>query len=133
MKGPQGPAGPARAQYSWQQFGSNATTLVRYLQVSSTTTGNNESLGRVLVMYSTTLVRLDVRVTGTPFTTDSCTFTLRKNGVDTALTVALGVGATAVNITGSVSVAPGDILTMKAVQSGSEAVSLNPRVAVSEV
>lgn len=51
---------------------------------------------------------------------DSVTFTIRKNGVDTALVAVLAAGQTSVTVTGSLAVVAGDRISLKVVQSGSE-------------
>jgi hypothetical protein len=62
--------------------------------------------------------------------TDSLTFTLRKNGVDTALVAVLAAGATQVIAAGSVSVVAGDRISIKLVQSGTESTSSRCGIAV---
>lgn len=130
----QGPTGSPRAVFSWVYSNGVATSADRWVQRASTTATSQEAGGQTVVVYARTLVRLVVTILGTPYTTDSATYTLRKNGVDTALTVTLAAGASSASATGSVSLAPGDRLTMKLNQSGTEATAaIVPYIYVSDV
>lgn len=65
-------------------------------------------------------------------TTDSVTYTLRINGVDTSITATIPATGTAANTTGnSIAYSAGDRLSLKTVQSGTEAsATLAPRASV---
>jgi hypothetical protein len=72
---------------------------------------------RVGAYSSFVLRQLRVRVGST--LTGPVTWTLRKNGIDTALSVTIASAATGADLVNEVSVAPGDRLSMKCVVGGS--------------
>jgi hypothetical protein len=74
-----------------------------------------------------TYTQLKVVSTGA-LVTDSMTLTVRKNGVDTALVAMLAAGQASVLASGSVAVVAGDRISVKIVQSGTEATS--PRLGI---
>jgi hypothetical protein len=118
-QGPTGPTGPTRAGYDWSVQASPATTSNRWPR-----TGSGSWLatlcGQIFVGATVTLTKLQLEVYGTPLTTDTLTFTLQKNGVDTGLSVTLAAGATSASATGSLSLLPTDYLTARVVQSSTE-------------
>ena len=116
--GASGVAGQARSAFSWQYTNATNTTLARFLQASGLVLSSEQ--GRFHVTQATSLIRIVINVLGAVYTTDTITLTLRKNGVDTALTVALAPAGTTASATASVSVAVNDVLTMKVTQSGTE-------------
>jgi hypothetical protein len=134
QQGPTGPAGSPRAVFTWTYSNGVATSADRFVQRASTNALSSEAGGQTVVLRPRTLVRLVVTILGTPYVTDSATFTLRKNGVDTALTLTLAAGATSGSVTGSVSVAAGDRLTVKLNQSGTESTAgIVPYIYASDV
>ncbi len=122
--GPTGPTGPVgatggtSAPFWWLFRTYSGTTAVRYLRqwfgVAAAEAGSQYATA------STTITKIEVELFTSLFATASLTFTLRKNGVDTGLTATLVNGTYTASGTGSVSIAPGDYLTMKVVQSVSE-------------
>lgn len=120
MRGPKGPTGPTRSIYDWNCQSSPATTADRW-----TRRGQGAFVGavccQVLVGQATTLTSMSVKIYGTALSTDSVTFTLQKNGVDTALTATVAAGGTSASGSGSIAIAKGDYLTVKANGSGTEA------------
>jgi hypothetical protein len=59
-------------------------------------------------------------VASVALSTDSVTFTIRKNSVDTGLVAVLAAGQTSVTASGSIAVVAGDRISLKVVQSGTE-------------
>lgn len=126
--GPTGATGPIGAtgatgprEYFWASSSIPATTSARYLQNDTTVLTATEGLG-VLLGAGGTLTLMRVDFAGTAMSTANMTFTLRVNGVDSALTVTINAGATSGQMTGaSVAINPGDSLSMKSVASASEA------------
>lgn len=79
----------------------------------------NESSTQVKIPRSLVVTSLSIQTRVAPGTGHSSTFTLRKNGVDTPLTVTLTDTATAGSSTNaSVSYAIGDLISLKAVTVG---------------
>ncbi|HVY27025.1 MAG TPA: hypothetical protein VHB79_10760 [Polyangiaceae bacterium] len=117
-QGPQGPAGSDSGVLTWNGSQAAANTSDNFLPTYAAVPDTNEYKSGQLIATATTLTTIRVASFTVLGSSNTITFTLRKNGVDTGLTVTLGVGATSAVATGSVSVAPGDMLTMKAVQSG---------------
>lgn len=115
-----GLTGPTRSSFDWNTTQAPAANASRWARRSSAAFSAT-ILGQIIVGTTTTLTSLVATVYGTPLVTDSITFTLQKGGVDTALTVTLAAGAATATGTGSVAVVPGDYLTVKALQSGTEA------------
>lgn len=121
MRGTKGPTGITRSTYDWNVQNGPGTTADRWARrVMGTAAWNSAIVCQIIVGTNTTLTQLQVVIYGTPLAVDSCTFTLRKNGVATGLTATLAAGATTANGTGSVSVVAGDYLTLVANQSGTE-------------
>lgn len=85
------------------------------------TPNSAESIAVVLAPFAGTLTDL-VGVHGNVMTVDSITYTIRVNGVDTALTFTIANNVATGSSTGqSVAVAQGDKITLKAVQTASQA------------
>lgn len=77
---------------------------------------------QIIVAQAGTLRNLRVKGQVAPGAGQTHTFTVRKNGVDTGLAITLSDSATAgANLTASVSVAAGDVLTLKGVASAGAA------------
>jgi hypothetical protein len=82
-------------------------------------------LGQYIVGAAYTVTSLFINYTTAAATAD-CVYTLRKNGVDTALTVSIAHGATSGSQTGaSVSVSVNDVLTLKCVASTTDGTTIN--------
>jgi hypothetical protein len=114
-----GLTGPTRAGWDWNVQQSPSSTSSRWARRGGSAW--TSAIGcQIVVGTTTTITTLKVAIYGTPLATDSITFTLQKNGVDTALTVTLAAGATSATGAGSISVVPGDYLTCKAVQTATE-------------
>lgn len=114
-----GASGVPRTSFSWQATNATSTTAARFLQAQGAVLSSEQ--GRYHVPGPTTIIRILLNILGTPYVTDNVTATLRKNGVDTALVATLTATSLSVSSTGSISVVAGDVLTMKIVQSGTEA------------
>jgi len=85
---------------------------------------NNEVFGRQVWPTDGTFTNLLITLAGAPGTGKSWTFTVRKNGVDTALSVVISdTATTGRDTTHSVAVAPGDLLSLKSVPSGTPSAS----------
>jgi hypothetical protein len=106
----------------WQQLQASALTAARFVLPGGGSNANtNENLSVVLAPAAGTLTGLYV-FHGVAMTTDSITYTLRVNGVDSSIVVAMAAAQTAGNILGqSVAVNAGDRVTIKSVQSSTEA------------
>lgn len=114
-----GLTGPTRNTFDWNVQFAPASTGDRWARRGGGA-WSASVLCQLVVGATITLSSLGIVVYGTPLSTDSILLTLQKTGVDTGLTVTLAAGATLATGSGSVSVVPGDYLTLKAVQSGSE-------------
>lgn len=114
-----GPTGPTRSGYDWNIQQSTGQTANRWAR-RGPSAWNNTLICQVIVGTAAVLKTLSVVVYGTPLATDSLTLTLQKNGVDTALTLTLAAGASSASASGSIAVAPGDYLTVRGNQSGTE-------------
>lgn len=122
MRGRPGATGPTRATYDWSAQSSPAATSNRWIRRGQTAY-LSVICGHIVIGATRALTSISVKIYGTALATDSCTFTLQKNGSDTALTCTIAAGATTASGSGSVSIAPGDYITMKLNQSGTEAQS----------
>lgn len=88
----------------------------RFIGLTSMLNGGTESPAQIAAEYAMVFTRMVIRTTTTQNVGGSLVFTLRKNGVDTALVVTIAAGATA-NVfaaNGSVSFAQGDLISIKA-------------------
>lgn len=115
--------------WSWSALDAGNSTSNRFLnQAGSNVTAASNEDGSIQISGMTgVLTSLYVRY-GTALATANTTFTLRVNGVDTALTVTVNSGAQSGSITGqSVAVAAGDRVTIKSVTSAADATTSRPR------
>lgn len=115
--GDTGGGGTAFGALTWNQLSSAAALGTKFLTPYEN--GPDAAEYFQLVAGVGTYTRITVVAT-LAFTTDSFTYTVRKNGVDTALVAVLAAGAVSVTGTGSVSVVDGDRISVKVVQSGAE-------------
>jgi len=110
-------AGP----FWWSTDTYTGSTSARYFAPGGGDVSSAADYGKVHVPAAITLTAIRVKFYGTPASTANLTFTMRKNGVDTAITITINAGATSGTATGfSVSCAEGDRLTIKAQESASE-------------
>lgn len=115
--GDTGGGGTAFGPLTWNQLSSASGLGTKYLPPYEIAPDAAEYFQ--IVAGVGTYTRITV-VASVAFTTDTFTYTVRKNGVDTGLTVTLAASATSATGTGSVSVVDGDRISIKVVQSGSE-------------
>lgn len=87
----------------------------------STSASVTESSHQSLVPIDCTVVALSTRLTTAPGEGHSRTFTVRKNGQDTALTVTTANTGTESNATGSIEFKAGDLISIKHTVSGTPA------------
>lgn len=103
--------------FGWGDNGA-AQTGTRYLYLGTATPSTNEA-GIVFVSRSC-LINFSIRAVTGPGAARTDTWTIRKNGVDTSLTVSLtGAETTKTTTTVSVSFQAGDVLSVKQVISAS--------------
>lgn len=88
----------------------------RFYQMTSGLSSATESVVQMSMEFAATFTGLRIRTTNTQSATGSMVWTLRVNGVDTALsiTIAAGSGAGIFTSTGSVAVVAGDLVCWKA-------------------
>lgn len=108
---------------TWCSLSAPATTSVRFAPWQSISAAPNagevSSLVVVPVNMTVTALYFSVIIT---LTTDTVTWTLRKNGVDTALTGTIPANQQITSFTGlNLAVAAGDKLSLKLVQSSTQA------------
>lgn len=107
---------------NWGQLGSNAATAVRFLDfgnVRDATHATEESSAQVMSVSGTVTKLLVSHFSA--LTTDTVTYTLRVNSVDTALTCTVAANATAASdLAHTASFAIGDRLSIKSVQSSTQ-------------
>lgn len=115
------PAGPGFS-VSWGTVAAPATASARFFQrtaaaVAATFTGGTypSSVAGSRTVYITW------NVSGTALVTDTVTLTLFINGVASALTVAMGPGAVSGQASATLTLAVGDSLAIRTVQSSTEA------------
>ena len=92
-------------------------------QVTDNTTETNR---QAVIPFSGTLKNLFVQTTTTQSATGSLVFTIRKNGADTSVTLTVPAGGAAAvrsDLVNSVSVAAGDLISIKAVNNTAAAAS----------
>jgi hypothetical protein len=112
--GPTGSTGVILTPYYWALDTLPNTTGARFVLLASTPQPFEG--GQYLSNNVVTLTSIFVKFNLAPAASANCTFTLRVNGVDTALTVTVNQGSTSGSLTGqSVSIGVGDKLTMKLV------------------
>lgn len=105
---------------------SNNTGATNYFSVvgSNGVSNTTENLVETIVATGGTISKLRINLTAAPSTGKSFVYTLRVNGVDSALTCTVADAATtASDTTHSVSVAAGDRVSIKAVPSGTPTAS----------
>lgn len=114
-------AGPGGMITQWMASILASTLADRFMNAGSQSASASigEDFSKVLIPMAITVYAISAYL-ATAFLAATVTFTLRKNGVDTSLVVALTAGQTANTATGSVSVAAGDILSVKVVESIAE-------------
>lgn len=90
-----------------------------------------ENRMQMIAPIAFTMQNLIVNVDNAPGAGNSWAFTIRKNGVDTALTVTVSGGSatSATDLTDQVSFAPGDLISMKLVSVGTPTASTRARLA----
>ena len=134
--GPQGPQGesgfPTIAQWGFQA--APAADADRYIpsNFGAVITPGAAAAGNTLVSKSGTIRQIAVFV-NSALVSNAITFTVRINGVDSAITVTVPPMTNSVNVTGlAVAVVIGDVLTVKVRQNGTEVNSLlSARVSIS--
>lgn len=107
----------------WSMLSAPATTSVRFVDFNNVRdVPQPAEQSSVVVMPFACTVAAMYTFHFTPLTPDTLTYTLRKNGVDTTVTYTVAGGGTSQSITGqALSVAAGDRLSMKVVQSSTTA------------
>jgi hypothetical protein len=103
---------------------NNATTFMGLGGVAQAT----ESLAQVPIQTSGTLSNLDIRLTAGPGTSpNSWTFTVRKNGANTAMTCAINTaaGVQCADNSNTVSFAAGDLLSIQIVPNSAPTTSIS--------
>jgi hypothetical protein len=121
--GPAGPTGPtggggtAFGPLSWQTDGNPGVSGTLYLFPGHGMQSTTEYFELVAGPGAYTTLQLTASL-GTP--TDTIAFTVRKNGVDQALSATLAANGTSASGSGSVSVVAGDRISIKMVQSGTQ-------------
>jgi hypothetical protein len=98
----------------------------RYLTLTSFANTATENVASIAAESAMTFTKILVRTTSTQSATGSLVFTLRKNGVDTAIILTIAAGATANTFVanGSVAFAVGDLISIK-VRNNATATSSN--------
>jgi hypothetical protein len=97
---------------------NTVATSFEYLTSPSDVTWNATESNRFVIGTPTTLKTLRIVLSAAPTAGRSWVFTVRVNGVDTALTASIADAETTANVSADVEVAAGDTLTLKAVPSG---------------
>ncbi len=94
----------------------------KYTAAWAGSTSESDVYTQIIAPRAGTLTNLRVKTQAAPGGGQSYTFTIRKNGVNTGLTVELtGAATTGSDLVTQVAVAAGDILTLREVASGSAA------------
>lgn len=106
------------------------TTSARFLSVTGTDAiQTTEANGQEICPYSGVITDLFARFQGGALVTANCTFTLRVNGVDTALTLTINATNQSGHTSGgSVAVVEGDLISIKTVCSVGDTATSVPRV-----
>ena len=106
----------------WASLGASATTSDRWLQdgASLTNPTASERNGTVVADEAGTFTSFRIHH-DVALSTDSVTYTVRINQANTAAAITVNSGATSGTWTGSVAYAAGDRISIKMVQSGTEA------------
>jgi hypothetical protein len=119
-------------QYFWGHSTANNSTSPRYANIGFCTSAVaiTESIGQLLMLRAGLVTQLQVRMSAATVTANM-TWTLRKNGVDTAATVTVNQGATSGSITGqAISVAVGDLLGITSTASAAETTVISARLMI---
>jgi hypothetical protein len=99
--------------------GTGSTTKVFLNPISWHKTLTNEAQAQIIATAAITLTKMRVRLVFVLGSSQTWTVTLRKNGVDTALTITSTAGVLFGDITGqSVAIAKGDLVSFSYQQSG---------------
>jgi hypothetical protein len=120
--GDTGPAGVAPLVFG-ASGGPSAIDTDRYLVPGGGNAAISSAELGVPMPVACTITAMYVRATGAGSGTSSTVFTLRKNGVDTALVVTIPLGNTTGNVSGSISLAAGDSVSIKVRTSGGSQLS----------
>jgi hypothetical protein len=98
----------------------------RFYTMQSSANSGTESAVTMSAEHAMTITEIRVRTTNTQPSTGSLVFTLRKNGVDTALvlTIAANSAANVFTATGSIAIAAGDLICMK-IRNNASTISAN--------
>jgi hypothetical protein len=118
--------------WEWTAADLNNTVAMRWLNAASSGAAvtSVEDGGVVLVSKAGRFTELRVRILTALAAGRDTTFTLRVNGVATALTVTVLGGANAAVVTGSVSVVPGDRVSVSTQVTVADATTCRPRAVV---
>ncbi len=129
--GPTGPTGPVGAtgggsgafgRLHWEAQDAPGNTSTNYIGRLDGAPDANEWKSNQVIGGAGSFTTIRIKSSAAIGSSNTITVTLRKNGVDTSLTATLAAGATSATSTGGpVSVVPGDIVSMKYVQSGTAA------------
>lgn len=115
--GDTGGAGTAFGPLTWNTSSAAAPLGTKYLQPREGEPDAVEYFQIVAGVGTYTTLKV---VASAVFSTDSFTYTVRLNGVDTGLVAVLAAGTLSIVGTGSVAVVAGDRISVKVVQSGSQ-------------
>ena len=120
-QGPQGPQGPSATVVGGGTGSTNlSATAATFVSAFNSSASGTESAVDQLLPIDGTFSQFYIRLDGSPGSGNSYALTLRKNGVDTALTCTVSGTATEcsdTNAADSVSFLAGDIISIKAVPS----------------
>ena len=109
-------------------FGStgdlNASATRYFMPYGATGVSATETENQCIIPTDGTLTTLCINLETAPGSGKSYTFTVRKNGVDTALIVVVSDSNTTGEATGSIDITTGDRITIKVVPSGTPAIGL---------
>lgn len=94
------------------------TTGAYFIPPNGVSVSTAEGFGTAVMPVAGDISYMTVQLTAAPGTGVTRTYTLRKNGVDTGLTVALGPTDTAGTVSSTVSFSPGDDVTIGLVNTG---------------
>lgn len=133
--------GPAAVSHPQEIFFSDTgaiSTSTRYLNRGTGAADATEGNTKVLIRRKTIFRNIHVEVSAAPGTAHSTIYTVRKNGVDTGITVTLGATDTSkdkdttANAT-CITFNAGDYMTVSQVPDGGGNVTANPRISVQGV
>jgi hypothetical protein len=128
------PAPPLPIVHLWDfaavDLGNNVAMRWLHSASSVTSVSSAEDAGTFLVSKAGTLTELRVRIQTALAAGRDTAFTVRVNGVATALTVTVTGGNQTGVVTGSVAVAVGDRITVSTVTSVADGTTSRPRATV---